>query len=102
MLFKSKPFSTQEMYAANKGLAHLTPREREVLQCLLSGPYTNKEMGRELAISSRTVEVHRARICEKLGARSSMHAVRLLHGLEMLGDEVPRERPEDPRKNWLT
>jgi DNA-binding NarL/FixJ family response regulator len=49
-----------------KGLARLTPTERRVLH-LVAENKTNKEIGRELFISHRTVETHRHHICEKLG-----------------------------------
>lgn len=47
----------------------LTPREREVIEHLLKGR-SNKEIGRLLQISDRTIEVHRARALEKLAARN--------------------------------
>ena len=46
----------------------LTPREREVLEQITDGA-SNKEAGRQLGISPRTIEVHRARIMDKLGAK---------------------------------
>lgn len=48
-----------------KGLATLTPTERRILR-LVAENKTNKEIGRELFISHRTVETHRGHICEKL------------------------------------
>jgi two-component system, LuxR family, response regulator FixJ len=57
-------------------LALLTPREREVLEGLFSG-LPNKSIAYELAISPRTVEVHRARLMQKLQARSLSEVVRL-------------------------
>lgn len=45
----------------------LTDREQEVLSGVICG-MTNKEIGRELNISHRTVESHRARLMRKLGA----------------------------------
>ena len=54
----------------------LTPREREVLTELIAGA-SNKEAGRHLGISPRTVEVHRARIMEKMGAKNAADLVRL-------------------------
>jgi len=54
----------------------LTPREREVLIGLVAG-LPNKTIGYDLGISPRTVEVHRARVMEKLHARSLSELVRL-------------------------
>jgi FixJ family two-component response regulator len=55
----------------------LTPREREVLGQIASGA-SNKEAGRTLGISPRTIEVHRARIMEKLGAKNAADLVRIV------------------------
>lgn len=60
-----------------RGFNHLTPREREVLQ-LISNGQSNKETGRELGISPRTVEVHRARVMDKLGARNTADLMRIV------------------------
>lgn len=60
-----------------RGFAQLTPREREVLQ-LISNGQSNKEAGLELGISPRTVEVHRARVMEKLGARNTADLMRIV------------------------
>lgn len=56
---------------------NLTPREREVLQEITNGA-SNKEAGRSLGISPRTIEVHRARIMEKLDARNAADLVRIV------------------------
>jgi two-component system, LuxR family, response regulator FixJ len=55
----------------------LTPREREVLGKIAEGA-SNKEAGRLLGISPRTIEVHRARIMEKLGAKNAADLVRIV------------------------
>lgn len=60
-----------------RGFAELTPREREVLQLITNGQ-SNKEAGRELGISPRTVEVHRARVMDKLGARNTADLMRIV------------------------
>ncbi len=57
----------------------LTPREREVL-IEITGGASNKEAGRTLGISPRTIEVHRARIMEKLGAKNAADLVRIALG----------------------
>lgn len=63
-----RPFAGQEL---------LTPREHEVLAHIANGA-SNKEVGRNLGISMRTVEVHRAHIMEKLGAKNAADLVRIV------------------------
>lgn len=60
-----------------RGFEQLTPRERQVLQLITNGQ-SNKEAGRELGISPRTIEVHRARVMEKLGARNTADLMRIV------------------------
>ena len=62
-------------------IAQLTPREREVLDHLVVG-HSNKTIAAKLAISPRTVEVHRARVMEKMHARSLSHLVRMALAVE--------------------
>jgi two-component system response regulator FixJ len=57
----------------------LTGREWDVLERITRGA-SNKETGRELAISPRTVEVHRARIMEKLGAKNAADLMGIVLG----------------------
>ncbi|MDB5448178.1 MAG: hypothetical protein JWQ97_3495 [Phenylobacterium sp.] len=59
---------------ARAQIALMTPREREVLDGLLAGG-TNKTIARELGISPRTVEIHRARVMERLGAHTMPEAI---------------------------
>jgi len=69
---------SEQADAANFPGHHLlTPREREVLMQLAEGA-SNKEVGRRLGISPRTVEVHRARIMNKIGARNAADLVRIV------------------------
>jgi two-component system response regulator FixJ len=57
----------------------LSPREREVLDRLLAG-LPNKTIAFNLAISPRTVEIHRARVMDKMGARTLSELIRLALG----------------------
>ncbi len=50
-------------------MEHLTPREREVLELIVAGKL-NKQVADVLGISIKTVEVHRARVMEKMGVNS--------------------------------
>lgn len=55
--------------------ANLTKREKEVMNLLVEG-YQNKEIARALDISPRTVELHRAKVMEKLHAHTVSDVVR--------------------------
>jgi two-component system response regulator FixJ len=57
-------------------ISQLTPREREVLQGLLLGKQ-NKQIAYDLGISPRTVEIHRARVLEKMQALNLSHLIRM-------------------------
>ena len=95
--FLEKPFDDEQLLTAVSGaiavgqrardeaaavadittrLATLTPREREVLDHLVAGQ-PNKTIAYDLGSSPRTVEVHRARVMEKMGARSLPELVRM-------------------------
>ena len=62
--------------AARLRLEALTPREREVMDHVVAGRH-NREIAAALAISPRTVEVHKARMMDKLGVGSVAELVRL-------------------------
>lgn len=66
----------RRMIEARDRIASLSVREREVLEWLAQGS-SNKVIARELDISPRTVEIHRANMMHKLGARHAAEAVRL-------------------------
>ncbi|MFC3712636.1 response regulator transcription factor [Sphingoaurantiacus capsulatus] len=63
---------------SKKRIARLTPRENEVLHGLMAGG-SNKSIARQLNVSPRTVEMHRANLMERLGARSLPEALRVAH-----------------------
>jgi len=57
-------------------LESLTPRERQVMGFIVDGS-ANKVIAIDLGLSERTVEIHRAKVMEKMGARSVAHLVKL-------------------------
>lgn len=61
-------------------LATLTEREREVMQLVLAG-LLNKQIAEALSISMKTVEVHRARVFEKMGVKSAVELAGLIASL---------------------
>jgi two-component system, LuxR family, response regulator FixJ len=54
----------------------LTPREKEVMGLIVAGN-ANKVIAMDLGLSERTVEIHRARVMEKMATRSVAHLVRM-------------------------
>ncbi len=65
-----------EAASARERIERLTPRERDVLRLLVAGK-PNKIIAFELSISPRTVEIHRARVMDKMAVRSLSELVRL-------------------------
>jgi two-component system, LuxR family, response regulator FixJ len=80
------------------GAATLTPREHEVLAQIV-GSASNKEAAARLGISRRTVEIHRAHIMQKLGAKNSVDLMRIV--MSRTTDEAaPPPAPHDgPRED---
>jgi RNA polymerase sigma factor (sigma-70 family) len=91
--FLEKPFETAKLLGAidrafeqlasasqqqgiQDGLGTLSPREREVLAKLSEG-LTHREIGDQLGISARTVEVHKAHIMQKLGTKTLAELIRV-------------------------
>ena len=68
--------ATSSRSAADARLERLTTREREILALLAAG-HQNREIAAQLAISPRTVEVHKARIMEKLDCHSLAELIRI-------------------------
>jgi two-component system response regulator FixJ len=76
--------SLRETDGIQERLTSLTPREREVLDLLTQGKQ-NKVMAADLGLSQRTVEIHRAHVMEKMGARSVAQLVRMVLDLNGSG-----------------
>jgi two-component system response regulator FixJ len=76
MAFGKGTQSDRDIADAARRVATLSPREREVLEGLLAGR-PNKLIAYHLGISVRTVEVHRARMMERLGVRQLAEVIRL-------------------------
>jgi len=66
---------TTELMSDNPGLERLTTAERRILK-LIAENRTSKEIAAELFISLRTVETHRANMCEKLGLEGTQPLLR--------------------------
>ena len=66
--------------ALQRALAELTERERDVMQLVVEG-LPNKLIADQLDISVRTVEVHRARVFDKMDVKSAVELANLLRGL---------------------
>lgn len=74
----------ESLYQRQQILAHLqelTPREMDVLMLMIEGK-ANKVIAADLEISQRTVEIHRARVIEKLRAKSLAHLVRMVLAID--------------------
>ena len=64
----------EERLLLQSRLGRLTAREREVMELVVHG-YTNKQVGRQLGISHRTVEVYRGRVMQKLQVETLLELV---------------------------
>jgi FixJ family two-component response regulator len=73
--------SLQQRQAIATRLQNLTPRELDVLRLMIEGK-ANKVIAIDLDISQRTVEIHRARVMEKLEANSLAHLVRMVMAVD--------------------
>jgi two-component system response regulator FixJ len=76
--------SLQQKQIILTNMKTLTPRECDVIKLIVEGK-ANKVIAIELDISQRTVEIHRARVMEKLNANSLAHLVRMFLAAE---DEI--------------
>jgi two-component system response regulator FixJ len=71
----------EEKHKIRAKLSALTPRETQVMELMIEGK-ANKVIAYDLDISQRTVEIHRARVMEKMGVRSLAHLVRMVMAAE--------------------
>jgi FixJ family two-component response regulator len=71
-----------ELDTLRQRLASLTPREREVLPLVVSG-LLNKQAAAELGISEVTLQIHRGKIMQKMGAASLADLVRFAERLQI-------------------
>jgi len=72
----------EDLSARRRVSAELTPREREISMLLAEGK-TSKLIAREIGLSPRTVEMHRAKLMRKFGASTSSELVHRLLGAEL-------------------
>jgi two-component system, LuxR family, response regulator FixJ len=70
-----------ELDAIRARIKALTPRELEVMRLVVEGK-ANKIIATDLSLSQRTVEIHRARVMDKMGAGSLAHLVRMVLDVE--------------------
>ncbi|MDA5633681.1 MULTISPECIES: response regulator transcription factor [Rhizobium/Agrobacterium group] len=96
--FLTKPIDEKDLFAALKKaeraldtlrerddarilLGRLTPREREILDLVCRG-FGTKDISSGLAISARTVDNHRANICDKLGTTSAVELLQIMQAAQ--------------------
>jgi two-component system, LuxR family, response regulator FixJ len=73
---------------ARSRIERLTPREREVLSGVAGG-LSNRAIAEQLAISPRTVEIHRANMLQKIGASHTSEAIRVAIEAALITDGAP-------------
>lgn len=69
----------EDLSAKRPVTAELTPREREIAALLVEG-LTSKQIGRQVGLSPRTVEMHRAKLMKKFRAATASELVKRLLG----------------------
>jgi FixJ family two-component response regulator len=83
-----------EIHSLQKRFSSLTPREREVMQLVVSG-LLNKQVGAQLGISEITVKAHRGKMMEKMEADSLADLVRMSVSLRLTPAKNPWQGSHD-------
>jgi FixJ family two-component response regulator len=78
-----------EIDAIWERIGHLTPRERQVMELVVTG-MLNKQVAYELGTAEKTVKVHRGRVMEKMEAQSLAELVRMAARVGIEGPESGR------------
>jgi FixJ family two-component response regulator len=78
----------EELAALRKRFASLTPREREVMQLVVSG-LLNKQIAAEIGITEITVKIHRGHVMHKMEATSLAELARIAERLTLSVGESP-------------
>lgn len=81
VIARSQRQSTRDVGELREAFDTLSPREREVMSLVTDGK-PNKVIAFDLGVSQRTVEIHRARVMQKMGARNLAELVRTQIRLE--------------------
>ncbi len=110
--FLTKPFRDQELLdAVRQGLKtdqvarehraratelrhryeSLTPREREVMQLVISG-LLNKQIGDQLGLSEITIKMHRAQVMHKMKAESVVELLRMAEAIRVIDGGLPHTK----------
>ena len=80
------------LHSLRELLATLTPRERQVFDLVVQGK-TNKQIGRELGATERTIKAHRHQAMEKMKVQTFAELVSIAERLGILGAMVDRQEP---------
>ena len=90
-------FENEDVSAIRNRFETLTQRESEVLACLVDGA-SNKAIARQMDISPRTVEFHRANVMQKMAAGSLAELIRAMVIIEL----IQKDKDSAPNMNRVT